>query len=527
MAVPPIQQARAVGVVRAAIARTIGAPLVLDVVVGLLIAVVIPLAIVTVPNTVSVVADLFPDGVSTLGMLRAHGLALPAVLLTVPLAALAVRRFHAAPILVAGLTLMAAADAAGGFAGSPLVVGTLRVLHGVGAGLLVPATLVAAWERPTAARRGLLSLWVGMLAVSLLTAQALALWPLDQATSWQVALQPYPLVSGVALGVAAIYLTLWLLAGDNRADARPPSAERSRLLLAGVLSAGIAALALGTTFDWPPGLVLAAACVSVIALFGLGSFGTYEGAGGRGLAFTMIVVGLVVLPTAAQTTYVELGGLGGPGLSGLWLPFTVAAAAAVAAAWAAGRLPESAVPHLTRGGLVAIVAGLCAVRFFVPSADGVILVVPFALIAGGAAVALAAALRVTSIGASLFALTLCFPAVLTGFLLGTGMQIARLRAVQESGSPTAQDLVDGFVAALHGWALVGGSAVVASLVLATALARRSAVRTESAGSSAPAEAAEAASDTDEYALPMVPAPSPSPEGLPGPRDEDGEQGAGR
>jgi hypothetical protein len=410
-----------------------------------------------------------------------------------------------------------------------------------------------------------------MLAVSLLTAQALALWPLDDVTSWRVTLQPYPLVSGIALALAAVYLTIWLLAGETRVATRPPTAERSRLLLAGVLSAGIAALALGTTFDWPPGLVLAAAGVSVVALFGLGSFGTYEGAGGRALAFTMIVVGLVVLPTAAQTTYVELGGLGGPGLTGLWLPFTIAVSAALVAAWTTGRLPESAVPHLTRAGLAAIVAGLCAIRFFVPSADGVILVVPFVLIAGGAAVALAAAIRVTSIGAALFALTLCFPAVLAGFLLGTGMQIARLRAVAESSNPTAQGLVDGFVSALHAWALVGGFAVVASLALATVLARRSTVPPNAvppnavpaktmpantgpaqsdstpAGNEAAraetvhpeavhaeaalegAERGEAVSDTADFALPMVPAPSPSPEigSGSGPGDEDDDQRAGR
>jgi hypothetical protein len=201
-------------------------------------------------------------------------------------------------------------------------------------------------------------------------------------------------------------------------------------------------------------------------------------------------------------------------------------------------------------------------------------------------VALAAAIRVTSIGAALFALTLCFPAVLAGFLLGTGMQIARLRAVAESSNPTAQGLVDGFVSALHAWALVGGFAVVASLALATVLARRSTVPPNAvppnavppnavppnavppnavpaktmpantgpaqsdstpAGNEAAraetvhpeavhaeaalegAERGEAVSDTADFALPMVPAPSPSPEigSGSGPGDEDDDQRAGR
>ena len=69
-----------------------------------------------------------------------------------PSAVPAARRFRAAPLLLAGLALLAAAEAAGGFAAMPLAAGVLRGLHGVGAGLLVPATLLAAWERQSGAR---------------------------------------------------------------------------------------------------------------------------------------------------------------------------------------------------------------------------------------------------------------------------------------------------------------------------------------------------------------------------------------
>ncbi len=486
-------------------------PLLLDLVVGLLIAVALPLAILAVPNTISVVAALLPPGVSQVEMMRAHGLALPAMLLTVPLGAVAARRFRAAPIAVGGLTLLAVADAAGGFAGSAAMVGVLRVLHGVGAGLLVPATLVAAAERP----RILLPLWAGVFSASLLAAQALALWPIDDVTSWQVTLQPYPLLTGIALGLAAFYLVLWLIGGEAATPNKPSAAERGRLTLAAVPAAGIAVLAVGTTFDWPPILVIVAAAAAVVAMLGLGAVGTFEGAGGRALAFTNVAVGLVVLPTAAQTTYVELGGLGGPGLSGLWVPFVLSVVAALAAAYVAGMASETRAATLAGGGLAAVVAGLCAIRLLVPASSGVLLVVPFVLLAAGAAVALVSALRLAGLGAALLGLSLCFPAVLAGFLLGTGIQVTRLREVGRSGEATRQALLDGFVGALHLWALAGGFTVVGIIVLGAFLARRTSARRASAVLDV--EAGGGAADSSV----VVPPPAPSPE------DGDGESGEGR
>ncbi|MCT9930992.1 hypothetical protein N5079_12265 [Planotetraspora sp. A-T 1434] len=534
MAVPPVPQARTAVAVRA-----VRVPLLLDIVIGLLTAVALPLAVVAIPNTISVVAALLPPGVSQISMMRAHGLALPAMLLTVPLAAVAVRRFRAAPILVAGLTLLALADVAGGYAGSTALVALLRVIHGIGAGVLVPATLVAVSERP---RRGiLLPIWAGMLAVSLLSAQALALWPLDEVDSWQVTLQPYPLLTGIALGLAAAYLVLWLVAGDGAAVIRgtgamgekpmidnpegepygddvvtvspvppalspPTAAERGRLTLAAVPAAGIAVLAVGTTYDWPPALVIAVAGLAVIAMLALGAVGTSEQPGGRAVAFTNVAVGLVVLPTAAQATYVELGGLGGPGLSGLWLPFLLAAVAALGAAVVAGLVPEAMTAKLTGGGLAAVVIGLCAIRLLVPAPYGPPLVVPFVLLAAGSAVALVGALREAGVGAALLGLSLCFPAVLAGFLLGTGIQVNLLRGVSQSGDATKQALVDGFIGALHAWALAGGFAVVGIIVFAAVLARRDA-GTSPSGAAAASGQARAARDGHV----VIPAPTPSPE----------------
>ena len=269
--------------------RTLRVSLMLDVVLGLLVAVALPLAILAIPNTISVVAALLPPDVSQIEMIRAHGMALPAMVLTVPLAAMALRRVRAAPILVAGLALLAVADAAGGYAASTTVVGALRVLHGIGAGLLVSATLVAVWERS----RLLRAVWAGVLAASLLTAQALALWPLDEVDSWKVTLQPYPILTGVALVLAALYLVLWTRSGEGAVvgGGRTVSQERGRLLTAAVPAVGIAALAVGSTFDWPPGLVVLAASLSILALLGLASVGAVDGAAGRAPAYTMLAVG--------------------------------------------------------------------------------------------------------------------------------------------------------------------------------------------------------------------------------------------
>ncbi|GAA4091751.1 hypothetical protein [Nonomuraea soli] len=502
MAVPPIQRSQqAAPAGPEASAAWHSKPVLFDVVLGLLIVVVLPLAILAIPNTVSVVAHLLPPDMDRVGLMRAHGLSVPATMLTVPLAAIALRRWKVAHVLVGGLALLALADALGGFAGSTWMVGVLRVAHGVGAGLLLPATLVAVWDRGMVMR----AIWAGALSAGLLTAQALALWPLDGATSWQITLQPYPMVTGIALGLAAIYFVLWVLSGQNAAP-RPQGVESSRLTMSAVPAAGIAALAVGTTYsDWGAGLVIVAAVLSVGALLTLASIGASSG---RTLAYATVAVGVVLLPSAAQTTYVEMGGLGGPGLSGLWKPFAIAAVLAVVAAVAVVRWGRDSHRWMVPAGLLAIVMGLCCVRAMVPTSAGMWLVVPFTFLAAGAAVALTAAVRQAAIGGALFALTLCFPGVLAGYLLGTGVQVTLLREARNQ-----QQLVDNFVGALHLWALLGGFLVVAIIVLASWRARREPV----AGGGAPevvpgsggGKGTREAVAEETPVVPVVPAPAPA------------------
>ncbi|MEO3892038.1 hypothetical protein [Nonomuraea sp. B5E05] len=435
-------------------------PWLLDAVLGLLVVAALPLAIVAIPNTLSVVAKLLPGDIDQIGLMRTHGLALPALMLTVPLASVALRRVQAAHLLLAGLTLMALSDAAGGYAGSELLVGAVRVVRGIGAGLILPATLAAVWERA----RVLRALWVGTFGLSLLAAQALALWPLDAVSSWKVTLQPYPLVTGVALALAAVHLVGWMLLGRPSTQAADDE-DRGRLLLAVAPAAGIAIMAISTANEgWRAIPVIALAGLAVVGLLVLASFGPPPN---RTLSYSMVAVGVVLLPSAAQVTLMEMGGLGGPGLRGLWVPFGLAGLLAVAAAVAVRLFAGIAARWLVPLGLLAMVAGLCSVRLVVPAADGLVLVVPFTLLAAGAAVALTAALQEVGFGAAVYGLSLCCAGVLAGFLLGTGVQMTMFDGVR-----SAQELVDRFVGALHWWALIGGFLLVVVIALASVMARR-------------------------------------------------------
>ncbi|GII97252.1 hypothetical protein Ssi02_74830 [Sinosporangium siamense] len=426
-------------------------------------------------------------------MYRAHGLALPAMAVAVPLAAALLRRVSPAAIMLLGLAFLAVADAAGGFADSAATVGLLRVGHGLGAGLLAPATLAAAWRTVPAAR----VVWAAALAVGLMMAQALALLPIDEATSWRVTLQPYPMVTGVALALGAIYFVLCLRTGDP-ADARADWSLPWLPTLAS--SAAIALLAIGTTFSWMSAYVLPAAGLSLVLLLVLASFERVVGHAGRSAALVMIIVGMVVLPTAAQVTNVELRGLGGPGLSGLWLSFAVASAMAVVAAAVGARVAVERTHALVWAGLLLVVGGLVTVRLMVPVADGLPLIALFGLLSVGTALSVVASLRRAGPMSAVSAVSLCFSAVLIGYMLSVGIQFVWLRGVVPG-----PEMADALVGAVHEWALVAGFLVLAVIVYGAFLARQETVR---AGAPAVAGPAAEAPDTP------VPPPASVPEDTP-------------
>ena len=153
-----------------------------------------------------------------MAILRAAGLALPAMAAIGGVAALAATRLRAWPVLLTGLLAMAAGDALGGAANTVGLIGADRILHGAAAGVAMPAALALTWERSRNARHVLVALWAAVTVTGLMVATAVVHARLSSA-DWHAALAPYPWLTGAALTLAALYAVV--------ADAGPGnSAER-------------------------------------------------------------------------------------------------------------------------------------------------------------------------------------------------------------------------------------------------------------------------------------------------------------
>src|SRR6266545_3289746 len=90
----------------------------------------VPAAVLVIPNTMSYVVaqavrDLGLPAAQAPGMVRAAGLALPALLLAVPLAAVLARRVPAAIVLIAGLGAVLGGEIAAEFTGSIPALGAV------------------------------------------------------------------------------------------------------------------------------------------------------------------------------------------------------------------------------------------------------------------------------------------------------------------------------------------------------------------------------------------------------------------
>lgn len=114
----------------------------------------VPLSIVQIPDAIAwSLPPQFAAGPNDLSsLLRAGSLALPAMAVAAPFAALAIRRFRAGPVLLAGLLTIGAADALGEGARTILLIGADRLLHGLGAGISMAAVTAIVAERRKAAR---------------------------------------------------------------------------------------------------------------------------------------------------------------------------------------------------------------------------------------------------------------------------------------------------------------------------------------------------------------------------------------
>ena len=445
-------------------AGTVGVPA--NLVVGLVVLAVVPLALLQVPNLVAVAEPGMPvtGGGSRSGteLIRAAGLALPAMLLAAPVATLAARRGRAWPVLLAGLLLVGLADL-----GADISTGTVRgvavdrAAHGLGAGAALAGSLALVWERRGRARQVLACLWAGA-AVTAMTAAAPLIGSRIAWGGWRAALQPYPWLTGVALAATAAHVAL--TADDppacraRRAGAVAP-AERAQLCLLAVPCAGLCALAVGSTFGWPSSAQLTAGAIGIFLLVLLAAaLGRDPAVGGApGLPITAVAIGLATGPAAGMAE--SLGWLGAnpanpanpagsaataadglrairPLPAAIMLAVGAAVGAAIACAAAAGvrgsrahggpatgrrrtRAPELAVA----AGLATVAAGLVIARVTGTDLSSGLQTLELALVAGGAAVALGAALANAPAGAAMAALPLTLAAALTGYLLAGAVQI--------------------------------------------------------------------------------------------------------
>lgn len=432
----------------------------------------VPAAVLVLPNTASYVVplavrDLGLPGSGAAGFVRAVGLALPAFLIATPPAAVLARRAPAWSVLFAGLTLILVAQASAAYATSVPLAGLLRVVQGAGAGAVLPAALVLAWERRE--RRLTAGAWGAALVAALLIATPAVLsatpasyGPSAYAAAWREILHPYWWLSATALVGAGLLGLLRLRASAAVPSASDGRGERVLLLLPVAPSAGFAFLAVLTAYDWSPGGQLILAACALAALLGLALAGARGGATGSplGYAVVMVAVGLLTMPVTGPLAGL-LGGRGvpvGPFAAGAGCA-ALAVLTATLSARAAGRGAVICGYGLVVAALVAFLAmgagtGAGAGRWELSGALGAL--------GTGVGLALGTAMRPAEPGPGLFGLTLCVPAVLAGHLVVGPLQVARVGAVTQSGGGAA-DALRALTEAYRMWLLV---ACVLAVVLA-------------------------------------------------------------
>jgi len=278
-----------------------------------IVATVVPLAVAQIPDAIawSLPPRLAAGGPAAVtSLLRASGLALPAMAVAGSLATLAVRWMRAGPVLLAGLFLLATADALGNAARTVVLIGADRSLHGAGAGVALAGVIAVITEQrahqrqrhrrfPAAAGRLAAGWWAAVMVAGLAVAPEVMRHRVSSG-GWHTALQPYPWLTAAALTLAALYA---LLAEDTAvATARNafPAAERARLALLTAPVAGICAIAVAVTYRGGPA-VDATAIADAIALAGIAAITARTGGAGR-FAVVCGVTGFVLAPAAGAVT---------------------------------------------------------------------------------------------------------------------------------------------------------------------------------------------------------------------------------
>jgi hypothetical protein len=350
---------------------------------------VVPLAALQIPDAMawSLPARLTAAGPAAQGsVLRAVGLALPAMAVAAPFGALAVRRFRAGRVLVAGLLALAVADVLGDLARSVVLIGADRALHGLGAGAALTAVAAIVAQR-AGTGRVLAGWWAGATVCALAAAPALMR---HQVTGggWRAALQPSLWLTGAALALALLYVLVAEGAPSVAVRIAFPPAERSLLTLLAAPVAGLCAIAV-TMAARGGHAVLAAALAGVIALAGLTVMATRYSSAGR-LAAVCAVTGFTVVPAAAAIT--SLAPAGQLDMSVCW---AVAAGAACGAALVLAR-PGPGRDGVAAGLFVAAAAFGAAYPAGPALTHASVLMLLVVPLAGGMTAALAAAWRNTS-----------------------------------------------------------------------------------------------------------------------------------
>jgi MFS family permease len=440
----------------------------------LILVTAVPAAVLVLPNTASYVVplatrDLGLSGDAATGFVRAAGFALPALLLTTPLAAVLARRLPAWGVLFAGLALMLGAQASAAYVTSVPLTGLVRAVQGAGAGAVLPATLLLAWERRE--RRLMAGVWGAGLVAALVLATPAALVatpaPGDPyAAAWRTILHPYWWLGAAALVGTGLLALLRLRPVPGPGVPAATRAERVLLLLPVAPSAGFAFLAVVTGYDWSPGAQLILAACAIAGLLGLALVGSRGSVTGSplGYAVVMLAVGLLTMPVTGPLAGL-LGGRGvpfGPFAAGAGCA-ALAVLTATVSARAAGRGAVTCGYGLAIAAILAFLAmGTGAGRWELSGALGAL--------GTGVGLALGTALRPTEAGPGLFGLTLCVPAVLGGHLVVGPLQVAKVGAVVRAGGGTSEAL-RALTDAYRMW-LVGACCIAVVLAVATLWAGR-------------------------------------------------------
>ena len=456
---------------------------------------VVPLCFLQAPNAIAwAMASLGPATGGPQGpvaVLRAAGLALPAMAAIGGVAALAATRLRAWPVLLTGLLAMAAGDALGGAADTVGLIGADRILHGAAAGVAMPAALALAWERSRNARHVLVALWAAVTVTGLMVATAVVHARLSSA-DWHAALAPYPWLTGAALTLAVLYAVVANAGPGNPAEHGATGRlgtrtdamhERTQLAVLAVPGIGLSVLSVAVTFRQPAAL-LAAASVSIVILYGVAAVASADKLVGGWLCFPLIgaVIGLVIAPAAGAVTSLRAlapaVGLPGPGPAASWLPLAATAGSALAGA-AATLILRRRPGIVVLAGLAVTAESLIAARVAGPFASGLVLAGVSAPLAAGLAAAMTAALADASVASALSGVSLLLTGLMTGYLAAGSVQV-RLLIRLAAARPAARAALTG-AAGLWELAGAGSVVIVMAAIIIAGRARRAGAPARSRG----------------------------------------------